>query len=220
LPALGSGLIVSLNVALLSLLFASIIGFLVAIAKLSKVKIIRFIATSYTVMVRGVPDLVMMFLIFYGGQIIVNNITLYLGLDYFDIDAFYAGVFTLSFIFGAFMAETFRASILALDKQQLETAYAFGMTKTQVKFRILIPQMLLHALPSFTNNWLVLIKSTAILSIIGLHDMIFVSNLASRSTHQPFIFYFLVSLAYLLITWLSIKSIRKIEDHYNMSHQV
>ena len=214
------GLLVSLKVALLSLFFSLVIGFLVAFAKFSNFFIIRVIANVYTVVVRGVPDIVMMFLIFYGGQILVNNMSAYFELDYIDIDAFYAGVFTLSFIFGAFMAETFRAAILAVDKNQIEAAKAFGMNNMLVIRRIIIAQMLLHAMPGLSNNWLVLIKATAILSVIGLHDIVFVATIASRSTHQPFIFYFVVSLIYLLITWLSMNIFDLIKRHYSMQHQV
>ncbi len=161
----------------------------------------------------------MMFLIFYGVQILINNLTEYLGLDYIDVDAFYAGVFTLSLIFGAFMTETFRSAILAVEKNQIDAAKAFGMSRYMIVIRIIIPQMLLHALPSFTNNWLVLVKSTAILSVIGLHDMVFIATSASRSTHQPFIFYFAVSLIYLLLTWLSIKAIDQVTEHYHLDKQ-
>ncbi len=220
MPTFANGLFISLSVALLSLLFSIIIGLLVAFAKLSNTIITKASANIYTLVVRGVPDLVMMFLVFYGGQIAINNIGTYYGLDYIDIDAFYAGVFTLSFIFGAFMAETFRAAILAVDKDQIETAKAFGMSKSLIIRRIIIAQMLLHALPGLTNNWLVLLKATAILSVIGLHDMVFVATVASRSTHQPFIFYFLISLVYLLLTWLSIKAINKIKQHYHVEYQL
>ncbi len=216
---LSQGLLLTISVALWSLLFSCIIGFVVALAKLSHTAVIKSLASLYTFVVRGIPDLVMMLLVFYGGQIAVNAITAYYGMDYIDVDAFYAGIFTLSFIFGAFMAETFRAAILAVDVAQIEAGKAFGISRFNIIRRILIPQMLLHALPGFTNNWLVLLKATAILSVIGLHDIVFVANSASRSTHQPFVFYFIVSLVYLLLTWLSIRAIRKVEDHYHLEHQ-
>ena len=219
LPSLAKGLMLSLSVALLALFFSCLIGFLVALIKVSNNKPLIYIANTYTAVVRGVPDLVMMFLIFYGGQITINWIAIKLGWGYVDIDAFSAGVFTLSFIFGAFMAETFRASILAVDQHQIETAYAFGMRKHQVVKRILLPQMLLHALPGLSNNWMVLVKSTAILSVIGLQDIVFIATSATRSTHQPFIFYFIVSLAYLLITWVSLLVIRRVGKNYNIEHQ-
>lgn len=211
---------ISISVTLLSLCFSIIVGFSTAFAKLSSTRLLRYAASIYTSLVRGVSDLVMMFLIFFGMQILLNKLTDYYDLDYIDLDAFTAGVITLSFIFGAFMAETFRAAIQAVDKSQLETARAFGMSQSQVIFRILIPQMLLHALPGLSNNWLVLVKSTAILSIVGLNDMVFVASIASRSTHQPFVFYFITSVIYLAISWLSIIAVNRLARYYRLEYQL
>ncbi len=220
LPLLFKGLLLSLSVALLSLVFSLLIGLAVALSKVKGVQPLSFCAQIYTATMRGVPDLIMMFLIFYGGQLLVNSATFYFDWEYIDIDAFTAGVVTLSLIFGAFMAETFRAAILAVDIRQIETAQAFGMSRGHILWRILIPQMTLHALPGLTNNWLVLVKATAILSVIGLHDIVFVANVASRSTHEPFVFYFAVSLAYLAVTWVSMVLLRKLGDYYHVEVQV
>ena len=220
LPLLSKGLLLSLSVALLSLIFSLLIGLSVALCKIKGTQPFAFCAQIYTATMRGVPDLVMMFLIFYGGQILVNSVTLHFGWEYMDVDAFNAGVVTLSLIFGAFMAETFRAAILAVDSRQLEAAQAFGMSRGHILVRILIPQLMLHALPGLTNNWLVLVKATAILSVIGLHDIVFVANVASRSTHEPFLFYFAVSLAYLGVTWVSVRLLRRVGEYYHVDVQV
>src|SRR3546814_13998500 len=94
-------------------------------------------------------------------QIQVNNIGAYFGWDYIDVDAFTAGTITIGFIFGAYMAETFRGAFLAVPVGLLEAGYAYGMSKHQVFFRILVPQMMRHALPGLGNNWLVLMKMSA-----------------------------------------------------------
>ena len=99
--------------------------------------------------------------------------------DYIDVSPFIAGVLTIGFIFGAYMAETFRGAIMAVDKGEMEAAKAYGMSGPMAFRRILLPQMIRHALPGFGNNWLVLLKTTALVSIIGLEDMVRVSSLAA-----------------------------------------
>ena len=130
------------------------------------------IASSYTTVIRGVPDLVVMLLVFYGGTIGINHLLEMSGSKAtLDINPFVAGVLTLGFIYGAYMTETFRGAILSIPKGQMEAAWAFGMGRTQTFLRITAPQMVRYALPGFTNNWLVLIKSTALVSLIGLKEM-------------------------------------------------
>lgn len=220
IPNLLKGASLSLIVALLSLLFSSIFGLLFALMSLSKNKVISIFAKFYVVIVRGIPDLVLMLLIFYGGQMLVNELTDFLEWDYINVSSFVAGVFTLSFIFTAFMSETFRGAIIAVDKGQMEAAYCYGFSRKKIIITILIPQMMLHALPSYTNNWLVLLKATALLSIIGLHDLIYISASASSSTHQPFVFYFVASLFYLLITWISTKLLDYLRAYYHLDKNI
>ncbi len=192
-----------MEVALLSLLIAIILGLIGALAKLSKSPIARNVATLYTTLIRGVPDLVLMTLIFFGGQIMVNNIGDYFGWDYIDISPFVAGTLTIGFIFGAYMTETFRGGILAVSSGEIEAALAFGMSKWKVFVRITFPLMVRHALPGFSNNWMVLAKTTALVSVIGLHDMVYNAGVAGGSTRQPFTFYLVVALMFLCITGLS-----------------
>ncbi len=157
----------------------------------------------YTTVMRGVPDLVMMLLVFYGGQLLLNAVIDYFGWDFIEIDPFVAGVLTIGLIFGAYFTETFRGAFLAVSAGQLEAGRAYGMSAWQVFRRILFPQMLRFALPGIGNNWLVLLKSTAIVSMIGLSDMTRIADQAGRSTHQPFTFYLAVCVLYLAMTALS-----------------
>ncbi len=199
--SLLQGAWITLSVALLSLLVAVVLGLVGAMAKLSGSAWLRGMARIYTTLIRGVPDLVLMLLIFFGGQVLVNNLATRLGHeDYIDIDPFVAGVLTIGFIFGAYLTETFRGAVLAVPPGQREAGIAFGMSRGQVLRRIIWPQMLRHALPALSNNWLVLIKSTAIVSIIGLADMMNRAGLAAGATHQPFVFYGAVALMYLAFT--------------------
>lgn len=202
-PFILKGAVVTVEVAVVSLLIAVVLGMLGAVAKLSKSKIAKAIAGFYTTIIRGVPDLVLMMIIFFGGQLIVNDIADSMGWGYLDISPFVAGTLTIGFIFGAYLTETFRGGILAVSKGEIEAGYAFGMTAKQVFFRITLPSMVRHALPGFGNNWMVLTKSTALVSVIGLQDMVYNANQAGGSTRQPFTFLLVVALLYLAITGLS-----------------
>ncbi len=213
------GALLTIEVAVLSLLLAMLLGMLGALAKMAPYRWARAIATLYTTIIRGIPDLVLMMLIFFGGQILLNNglswfnefINQWLTArdpnhewvaylpDYVDISPFVAGVLTIGFIFGAYMAETFRGAILAVDKGELEAAKAYGMSAAMSFRRILLPQMIRHAIPGFGNNWLVLLKTTALVSIIGLEDMVRISSLAAGSTKMPFTFYMAVAIIFLFL---------------------
>lgn len=215
-PSLLSGAWVTMKVALLSLLLAVATGLLGAACKLSKIPPLRWWTALYTTVVRGIPDLVMMLLFFYGGQMALNAISDHFEWDMIEIDAFAAGVLTIGFIFGAYFTETFRGAFMAVPAGQLEAGRAYGMSGWQVFWRVLFPQMLRYALPGVRNNWLVLLKSTAIVSIIGLSDMTWLADQAGRSTRQPFTFYLAVCVLYLTMTAVSNALLRRIELRYNV----
>ncbi|WP_323017171.1 ABC transporter permease [Castellaniella sp.] len=202
-PLLLAGTWVTIQLALLSLLVALALGLLGAWAKLSTSWSARALATAYTTLIRGVPDLVLMLLIFFSLQIYLNHITDLLGLDYIDIDPFGAGVLTLGFIYGAYFAETFRGAFMAVPYGQLEAATAYGMREFQVFRRVLFPQMMRHALPGIGNNWQVLLKSTALVSLIGLSDLVKVAQDAGNVTFRVFLFITLTGLIYLALTTVS-----------------
>ena len=210
------GTLVTVNVALVSLAVAVALGMVGALAKLSGVPVARGVASVYTTVIRGIPDLVLMLLIFFGGQVLVNRLAPMVGYDdYIDINPYVAGVLTIGFIFGAYMTETFRGAMLAVPRGQLEAGYAYGMGRVQVFRRIMLPQMIRHALPGFGNNWLVLLKTTALVSIIGLDDMVRKAALAAGATRQPFTFYFVVALDYIVLTTISILVLRWAERRYS-----
>ena len=214
-PSLLEGSLLTIEVALASLAVAVVLGMLGALAKLSNDFSANAIAAFYTTLIRGVPDLVLLLLIFFGGQILVNSIAPTFGYDYIDVNPYIAGVLALGFIYGAYMTETFRGAILAVPQGQLEAGYAFGMSRSQVFRRILLPQMVRHALPGFGNNWLVLLKGTALVSIIGLDDLVRKAALAAGATRQPFTFYFAVALGFLAFTTVSVLLLRWAEKRYS-----
>lgn len=216
LPTILEGLWLTLRVAALSLAAACVFGLVGAVAKLSGSRVARFAAGAYTTVIRGMPELVLMLLIFYGGQIALNRLAESRGWGYIDIEPFAAGVLTLGFIFGAYLTETFRGAILAVPKGQAEAAQAFGMPRLMVLRRIVLPQMIRHAIPGFSNNWLIMIKASALVSIIGLDDMVHRAGLAAATTRAPFTFYMAIALIYLAITSLSIFLLSRLEARYSL----
>jgi arginine/ornithine transport system permease protein len=201
--SLLQGAALTLTVAFASLAVALLLGLAGAVAKLSRSRLAQAIAQAYTTLIRGVPDLVLMLLVFYGGQVLVNDVADRFGFGYIDIDPFVAGVLTIGFIFGAYITEVLRGAFLAVPAGQREAALAFGMTRMQVLRRIVGPQMLRHALPGLANNWLVMVKSTAIVSVIGLSDLMNRAGSAAGATSEPFVFYAGVGALYLLFTSVS-----------------
>ena len=216
LPLILKGMLLTVELALLALLIAFLLGMIGALAKLSKSRIARSAAGIYTTLIRGTPELVTMTLIFFGGQILVNNIGEKLGLEYIDVSPFIAGVITIGFIYGAYMTETFRGGILAVSRGEIEAGYAFGMTPIQVFLRITFPAMVRHALPGFGNNWLVLVKATALVSVIGLPDMVYNAGLAGGSTRKPFTFFCVVAFLFLIITGISDVGLRWLDKRYSV----
>ncbi|QHM74779.1 Histidine transport system permease protein HisQ [Mixta theicola] len=197
------GALVTLELALSSVLLAVVLGLLGAGGRLSRYRLLALLAEAYTTLIRGVPDLVLMLLIFYGLQIVLNQITEALGMAQFDIDPMVAGIITLGFIYGAYFTETFRGAFMAVPKGQIEAATAFGFTGAQVFRRILFPAMMRFALPGIGNNWQVVLKATALVSLLGLEDVVKATQLAGKSTWQPFWFAIVAGIIYLLFTTLS-----------------
>ena len=216
IPLILKGMLLTVEVASLSLLIAILLGMIGAVAKLSKSRIAKGIAGAYTTIIRGIPDLVLMILIFFGGQILVNDIGEKLGWDYIDVNPFVAGFLAIGFIFGAYFAESFRGGILAVSRGEIEAGYAFGMTPLKVFFRITLPAMVRHALPGIGNNWLVMVKATALVSVIGLQDMVYNAGLAGGSTRKPFTFYCVVAFLFLIITGVSDVGLRWLDRRYSV----
>ncbi|MDR5756719.1 histidine ABC transporter permease HisQ [Caballeronia sp. LZ035] len=214
-PLLWAGAKETLALALLSLTVAVLLGLAGAAAKLSRHAPLRGIATAYTTLIRAVPDLVLMLLLFYGIQIALNHLTDALGWDQLDIDPFTAGVVTLGFIYGAYFAETFRGAFLAVPRGQLEAGSAYGMNGLRVFGRILFPQMMRFALPGIGNNWQVLVKATALVSIIGLADIVKAAQDAGKSTFHMFFFILVAALIYLAITSASNLVLTLLERRYS-----
>lgn len=206
----------TLEIALASLAVATLLGLTGAACRLAPSRALNRLATAYSTMVRGVPDLVLMLLVFYGGQTAANAMLETLGLAAIDFNQFIAGVLTLGFIYGAYLSETFRGALMAVPKGQWEAGSAYGMGRLRVFVRIVLPQMIRLAIPGYTNNWLVLTKATALVSIIGLQDMMFRAREAGSATREPFTYLLVVGAVYLAITSVSLLLLRWAEKRYSV----
>ena len=216
-PMVLSGISLTITLSLASLVLAVLCGLIGAWAKLSRYRLLNITGNAYTTLVRGIPDLVLMLIIYFGGQTLINSLGEATGLwGYIEISPFAAGTFAIGFIFGAYMTETFRGSYAAIDKGEIEAALACGMRPATWLRLIVWPQIVPLMLPSFTNNWLVLLKTTALVSIIGLQDVMYNANQAGRSSHQPFLFLLLAFAVYLGLTALSDLGFRQLRNRYKL----
>lgn len=210
------GTVETIKLAFFSLLVAFLLGLLAAAAKLFGNWFFRAWAQLYTTIIRSVPDLVLMLLVFFGIQQLLNMVTDALGLAQFDLDPFVTGVLTIGFIYGAYFAETFRGAFLAVPKGQLEAGKAYGFSPMRIFSRILFPQMMRFALPGIGNNWLVVLKATALVSIIGLSDIVLVAQQAGRATGQMFFYILIAGAIYLVLTSLSNAVLWWLEKKYSV----
>ncbi|WP_447903438.1 ABC transporter permease [Pseudomonas serbica] len=206
----------TLQLALSSMALAVALGLIGVALRLSPIRWLAWLSDVYSTVLRGIPDLVLILLIFYGGQNILNKVSPLLGYDeYMDLNPLAAGIGTLGVIFGAYLSETFRGAFMAIPKGQGEAGIAYGMSKLKVFFRILLPQMIRLAIPGLTNNWLVLVKATALISVVGLQDMMFKAKQAADATREPFTFFLAVAAMYLVITSISLLVLRRLEKRYS-----
>ncbi|GAA5088044.1 ABC transporter permease [Paenalcaligenes hermetiae] len=215
-PQLVAGTWETIKLAILSLIVAVVLGLIAASAKLSKNWLARTLAACYTTLIRGIPDLVLLLLIFFSMQMYLNELTDLLHLPYIDIEPFTAGVLTLGFIYGAYFTETFRGAFMAIPPGQDEAAIAYGLTRWQRFHRIQFPQMMRHAIPGLGNNWQVLLKATALVSLIGLNDLVKVAQNAGNVTFKVFLFISITALIYLALTTVSNGVLYLLEKRYSV----
>ena len=206
------GLVLTLGVAIASMLGALALGLLAALGKLFAPRAGKVLIEVYTTFVRGVPELVLLLLIYYGLPTLVQNTAAKAGYDLsLSINPFVAGIGTLTVIYAAFACEVFRAAYLALPPGQREAAYALGLNPVITFRKVELPQMMRYVLPGLGNVWMVLVKATALISIIQLPELMRNADIAARSTRQPFTFFFAACLLYLAITAISMLGQARLE---------
>ena len=202
---------------------AMFIGFLFALIftplKLSKNKLFNLIGNSYTTVIRGVPELLVIYLFFFGGTGAVMYVASIFGYnDYIEINAFITGAFAIGIISGAYSTEVFRGAIQSIDKGQFEAAKTLGLSKVGQFFKIILPQTLRLAIPNLSNVWQITLKDTSLISVTGLVEIMRQSYIAAGSTRDPLFFYSFAAVLYLLLTFLSMKIINKLEVKYSRGY--
>ena len=201
---LWDGVQITLAVAACAMALALGLGLLGAWGKLSQSKTAHRAAGTYTTVIRGVPELILLLIVYYGTPTLIQDTLERFGYDIIiDINPFMAGSITIGFIYGAFATEVFRGAFLAVPRGQIEAAKAIGMNRVLVARRVLLPQMWRFALPGLGNVWITLTKATALISVIQLPELLRNADIAARAVRLPFTFYFAASLMYLTITIVS-----------------
>ncbi len=198
------GVQVTVIVAVAAMALATALGMIGAWGKLSDSALARRTAGVYTTVIRGIPELILLLLVFYGVPTLIQDTLARLGQDVIiDLDPYTAGSLTIGFIYGAFATEVFRGAFLAVPKGQIDAAKAAGMSQAVIFRRVLVPQMWRFALPGLGNVWMVLLKATALMSVIQVDELMRNARIAAGATHLPFTFYFAASLIYLGLTVVS-----------------
>ena len=202
---------------------AMIIGFFFALIftplKLSKNKFLNLIANSYTTVIRGVPELLVIYLFFFGGSAAIMFVASIFGYgEYIEINAFMTGAFSIGIISGAYSTEVFRGAIQSIDKGQFEAANVLGLGKFGKFFKIILPQTLRLAIPNLSNVWQITLKDTSLISVTGLVEIMRQSYVAAGSTRDPLFFYSFAAVLYLLLTFLSMKLINRLEAKYSRGY--
>ncbi len=191
----------TIYVGFCAMVIAMVLGLCGVLCKFSSSALVRFLVNVYTTVIRGIPELVLILLVYYGVPTLIQDICLVFGYNVLiSLDPFVSGIATIGFIYGAFSTEVFRGAYLAVPKGQIEAARACGMPRALTFRRITLPQMMRFALPGLSNVWMVLIKATALISVIQLPELMRNADIAARATRKPFTFFFAASLIYLLIT--------------------
>jgi len=219
---------------------AMLVGFFFALIftplKLSKYKTLNLVGNFYTTVIRGVPELLVIYLFFFGGSGAIMYVASIFGyFEYIEINAFITGSMAIGIISGAYSTEVFRGAVQSIDKGQLEASKALGLAKPfyEIKLRwkkitiinfnfitphflkVLAPQILRLAIPNLSNVWQITLKDTSLISVTGLVEIMRQSYIAAGSTRDPLFFYSFAALLYLMLTFFSMKLINKLEAKYS-----
>ena len=199
---------------------AMLIGFLFSLIftplKLSNNKFLNFIGNTYTTVIRGVPELLVIYLLFFGGSGAIMYVASIFGyFEYIEINAFMTGSVAIGIISGAYSTEVFRGAIQSIDKGQFEACKVLGLKKHIYFLKVIMPQMLRLAIPNLSNVWQITLKDTSLISVTGLVEIMRQSYIAAGSTRDPLFFYSFAAVLYLILTFISMKLIHRLEAKYS-----
>ncbi|PWJ76930.1 amino acid ABC transporter membrane protein 1 (PAAT family) [Pseudaminobacter salicylatoxidans] len=210
--SIASGVLVTISLALATLPLGLFVGFLVALAKQSSEPTLRMAGNIYTTIFRGLPELLTLFLVFYGAQLGIQQIVRIVSPGTtVEINSFVAGMVALGVVFSSYASEVFLSAFRAIPLGQYEGGYSIGLSKRQTMRLVVLPQLIRIALPGLSNLWLALLKDTALVSVIGLSDILRQATIAARVTKESFLFFGVACLAYLVLAILSSFGIDAIE---------
>lgn len=198
------GFLVTASLAIATLPVGLVFGFFIALAKQSEERSLRLSANIYTTLFRGLPELLTLFIVYYGLQIVVQNLAAGIGYDGpVEINAFFAGMIALGVVFSAYCSEVLLSAFKAIPRGQYEAGYALGLHNGRTVQLIVLPQLIRVALPGLGNLWMALLKDTALVSVIGLPDILRQTGIAARVTKEAFQFYSIACLLFLILAFLS-----------------
>ena len=207
--------LMTIAVAITALLIGFFLASIFATFKLSKNKLLNLLGSFYTTVFRGVPELLVIYLFFFGGSGAVMFVAKIFGYDgYIEVNAFLTGAISIGIISGAYSTEVFRGAVQSIDKGQFEASKVLGLKKKIYFLKVIIPQMLRLALPNISNVWQITLKDTSLISVTGLVEIMRQSYVAAGSTRDPLFFYSFAGILYLLLTFLSLKIFNRLENHY------
>ena len=211
------GALVVVKVFAAALLMAVAFGLIGSTAKLSNYAVARLVANAYTVVFRGTPEMLVLLIVYFGSAVTLTTIAQSMDPDvqFVDIPPFWAGSLAIALVVGSYMTETFRGAFLGVDIGQIEAARALGLSRFRIFVHVRIPQMWRLALPNFGNHMLSTMKDTALISVIGLEEILFVAEMATTVTLKPFTMYFIVALIYLAITTVITYAVAALERYAN-----
>lgn len=208
---IAAGTVATVGLAIATLPFGLALGFLAALAKNSKEPSLRIAAEIYTTVFRGLPELLTLFIIYFGGQILIQKLLALVTDTYVEINGFFAGMIALGVVFSSYASEVFLSAFKGIPNGQYEGGHALGLSRGQTMRLVVLPQLIRLALPGLSNLWLVLLKDTALVSVIGIEDVLRQAGIAARVTKEAFLFFSIACLIYLVFSILSSIGIARIE---------
>lgn len=210
------GLLVTVSLALATLPLGLILGFLVALGKQSSEPSMRLASNIYTTIFRGLPELLTLFLVYFGASLLLQRILSTFNINaQIEINAFVAGMIALGFVFSSYSSEVFLSAFRAIPHGQYEGGYAVGLSHWQTMRKVILPQLIRISLPGLANLWLVLLKDTSLVSVITLADILRQTSIAARVTKEPFLFFGVACLLYLALAIISSYFINRISRWAN-----
>ena len=212
--ALLLGLLNTLQIAVGGYVLGIMIGVCGAAGKLYGGPVVKDLLGVYTTVVRGIPELVLLLLLYYAGTQFLNSIMIKLGYGSVDVSGLVAGIIVIGLVQGAYATEVIRGAILAIAPGQIEAGRAFGMSPIKIMHRVTFPAMLPFAIPGLSNLWLIATKDTALLAVVGFTELTLVTRQAAGATKSYMLFFLSAGAIYLTITLVSTALLRAVERHY------